>query len=76
MIGASFGAAIYFLVAGSLMPIAVPAEAAKLPYFYAGLAFIAGFSERWAQDMLVKTGERIKTIATKKDQLQPQGKKT
>jgi hypothetical protein len=28
-------------------------------YFYSAIAFLAGFSERWAQDMLVVTQRRI-----------------
>jgi hypothetical protein len=53
LIGAVFGAALYVLVRGGLFPLGVPSES---PYhFYAGLAFIAGFSERWAQDTIVRS---------------------
>lgn len=52
VIGAVFGAAIYVLVAGGLIPALRPPEAAEAGFFFSGLAFLAGFSERWAQDML------------------------
>ena len=55
IIGSLFGTAITVLVAGDLLPIAGPQELPRQLYFYAGLTFIAGFSERWAQDMLSGT---------------------
>lgn len=51
-IGAIIGTAVYFVVASGLLPIARPSSNTNQLYFYAGLAFISGFSERWAQDML------------------------
>ncbi|WP_410614844.1 hypothetical protein [Amycolatopsis sp. lyj-109] len=55
IIGAVFGAAMFVLVSAGLVPIAVPDSAEKLTFFFAGLAFLAGFSERWAQDTIVRT---------------------
>ncbi len=52
LIGGIIGLALNVLIVGTLLPIAQPAEVAKQVYFYLGIAFIAGFSERWAQDML------------------------
>ena len=55
IIGAVFGAILFVLVAGGLLPIATPGQAEKLTLFFAGLAFLAGFSERWAQDTIVRS---------------------
>jgi len=55
IIGAVFGAAMFVLVGAGLLPIAVPDSAEKVKLFFAGLAFLAGFSERWAQDAIVRT---------------------
>jgi hypothetical protein len=55
--GAILGLALYLLLRGTILPVAIPEEAEQL-YFFAGIAFIAGFSERWAQDMLVVSENR------------------
>ncbi|GHF93144.1 MULTISPECIES: hypothetical protein [Amycolatopsis] len=55
IIGAIFGAAMFVLVGAGLLPIAVPAGPEQVKLFFAGLAFLAGFSERWAQDTIVRT---------------------
>lgn len=55
VIGAVFGAALYVFMEGDLLPIARPDAAADDSYFFAGLAFLAGFSERWAQDTIVRS---------------------
>ena len=52
LIGAIFGIALYFIVGGGFVPVEQPTEAREF-LFFSGMAFIAGFSERWAQDMLV-----------------------
>ncbi|GIM89733.1 hypothetical protein [Paractinoplanes toevensis] len=52
VIGAVFGVAFYFLLEGGLIPIATDDNRA---HFYGGLSFIAGFTERWAQDMIVRS---------------------
>jgi hypothetical protein len=53
LIGAVFGVALYVLVLGGIVPLDVPAE--SVDHFFAGLGFIAGFSERWAQDTIVRS---------------------
>jgi hypothetical protein len=55
IIGAVFGAVLFVLVAGGLLPIAMPGAAEKIWLFFAGLSFLAGFSERWAQDTIIRT---------------------
>jgi hypothetical protein len=58
LLGALFGGAIYLLLAGELISITgAPKDQTKLLYFYTGIAFLAGFSERWAQDVV--TGKRV-----------------
>lgn len=61
LIGSVFGLAIYFLFASGLVKISDLPPKGGDPntqlYFYAALAFIAGFSERWARDMLL--GSRL-----------------
>jgi hypothetical protein len=53
LLGALFGGALYLLLAGGLLTVAqAPADETKLIYFYTGIAFLAGFSERWAQDVV------------------------
>ena len=56
LLGALFGAALYLLLAGDLLKLGAPTQPTKLIYFYTGIAFIAGFSERWAQDVVTRTG--------------------
>ena len=62
VIGALFGAALYLLLAGGLLKIAqTPRDATRLLYFYTGIAFLAGFSERWAQDVVAGAESAIST---------------
>lgn len=56
LLGGLFGAAVYVLLAGGLLTIASPEDAQAL-YFYIGIAFLAGFSERFAQDMVARAPE-------------------
>jgi hypothetical protein len=53
LLGALFGAAVYVLLAGGLVTIEAPKPDAEL-FFYIGIAFISGFSERFAQDMVAR----------------------
>jgi hypothetical protein len=53
LLGALFGAAVYVLLAGGLLTINPPEQSTRL-FFYIGIAFVAGFSERFAQDMVAR----------------------
>ena len=55
LLGGIFGAAVFVLLAGGLVTIEVPND--HMPerlFFYVGIAFVAGFSERFAQDMVAR----------------------
>lgn len=63
LIGAVFGVVVFALITADLIPLknaavmnnALPTEPsakAQALFFFAVIAFLAGFSERWAQDML------------------------
>ncbi|HJV09376.1 MAG TPA: hypothetical protein VJ653_06830 [Acidimicrobiales bacterium] len=51
-IGAVFGIIVYALDRAGLLPLKPPDPGADILYFYAAIAFFAGFSERWAQSTL------------------------
>lgn len=51
LIGAVFGIALMALLKGGLIPAIDIPDGQELAFF-AGLGFLAGFNERWAQDML------------------------
>lgn len=56
-LGAVFGIAIYAAVfSGVLELFNIPKDEAKQFYFFLVIAFLAGFSERWARDMLIDVG--------------------
>jgi hypothetical protein len=50
-IGGVLGMALFVLFEGGLLPAVEVADEARLP-FYAAVGFLAGFNERFAQDML------------------------
>jgi hypothetical protein len=55
-IGAVLGIASFVLLKGGLVSITTPSGTANKVLYYGGIAFLAGFSERFAQDMLVVPG--------------------
>jgi hypothetical protein len=58
LIGAVFASAFVIFQSSGLLPVQ-PARDVSAVTYYAGLAFLAGFSERWAQDMVVSTRTTI-----------------
>jgi hypothetical protein len=54
LLGALFGAAVYVLLASGMLTV-TPPKSGNEAYYYLGIAFLAGFSERFAQDMIAKT---------------------
>jgi cell division protein FtsW (lipid II flippase) len=54
-IGALFALALYFFISGDLVSVfQLPNDEQSQRYFFAGLGFLAGFSERFAQDMVAQ----------------------
>ena len=64
-VGSILAFAALILVLGGLVPLAPPTDPAGRAFFFGGLAFLAGFSERFAQDMIGagKAGSTINTGA-------------
>lgn len=57
IIGGVFGLAVYIFIAGQILPIKVTAIGRTTEtYFYLGVAFLAGFSERFARDAITQAG--------------------
>ena len=59
IIGAIFGLALFVFVTGGLVPLDIPTDQWKANLFFASVAFIAGFSERWAQDTIVHSAPSV-----------------
>jgi hypothetical protein len=55
VIGGVLGAALYVLLQAGLIPLDIPAKPDDASYLFAAIAFLAGFSERWAQDTIVRS---------------------
>jgi hypothetical protein len=63
-VGGLFGIALYFAVTSSLLDLfKLPTEPVDRLYFLLVIAFVAGFSERWARDALLVVGGRSDTQA-------------
>lgn len=52
IIGATMGLILYFLMMSDLLPLDVPDNSLTQLFFILSIAFSAGFTERWAKDML------------------------
>lgn len=53
IVGSAFALFIFAVLSSGLIPVAIQTEKAR--YFFAALSFVAGFSERFAQDVVTKT---------------------
>jgi hypothetical protein len=58
VIGAVFGAVIYVFLDGGIIDLFTPPQDEKQLAFYAGLGFLSGFSERFAQDVIAQAGPK------------------
>jgi hypothetical protein len=54
IVGALLAGALYVLINAGLVPLRIPGQP-ETEFFFAAIAFLAGFSERLAQDTLVST---------------------
>jgi len=59
VVGAIFGAASYVLIASTLLPVEPRPDGSNVTYVYVAVAFLAGFSERFAQDMFIRSGRAV-----------------
>jgi hypothetical protein len=60
LLGGAIAVALYSLFTGGILDFAMPDGASGQEiYYFAGIGFLSGFSERFAQDMLVKTSTRF-----------------
>ncbi|HID54471.1 MAG TPA: hypothetical protein EYP41_20835 [Anaerolineae bacterium] len=57
LVGAVFGLLIFALIQTELLPIEVKSD--NLLYFFGIIGFMAGFSERWAPDLLQTTQDKL-----------------
>jgi hypothetical protein len=53
IVGTAFALFIFVVLSSGLLPVAIAPE--KAHYFFAALSFVAGFSERFAQDVVSRT---------------------
>jgi hypothetical protein len=56
LVGAVLAVALYFGIAAGVVPLRVPVDESANLAFYVTVGFLAGFSERYAQDMLLLGG--------------------
>ncbi len=59
LLGGAIAVALYSLFTGGIVDFAMPEGADRELYYFAGIGFLSGFSERFAQDMLVKSSNRL-----------------
>ncbi len=57
IVGTSFALFIFATLNSGLLPVTIQQD--KMQYFFAALSFVAGFSERFAQDVVVKAESAI-----------------
>lgn len=65
IVGGVFGLALYIFIEGTLLPIEVTAAGTSRTFFYLGIAFLAGFSERFAQDAITLAGSSVSDLRMK-----------
>jgi hypothetical protein len=74
VIGAVFGAVIYLFLDGGIVEVLSPPQGGANLAFYAGLGFISGFSERFAQDVIAQAtpaSARADAAPASKESAQP-----
>lgn len=57
IVGIAFALFVFSILSSGLIPVVIATEKAK--YFFAALSFVSGFSERFAQDVILKTEAAI-----------------
>lgn len=59
LIGALGAVAVYALLVGGILDFALPETAVTEVFYYVGIGFISGFSERFAPDTLLRTASQL-----------------
>jgi hypothetical protein len=59
LVGAMFGVVLYVLLISGLLPLDIPDDPERATFFHIAVAFLAGFSERWARGILDGTEENV-----------------
>jgi len=62
VLGGAIAVALYSLFNGGIVDFAMPDGAKRDLYYFAGIGFLSGFSERFAQDMLVKSSTHFNAV--------------
>jgi hypothetical protein len=63
VIGAVFGAVVYLFLDGGIVQVLSPPDGGANLAFYAGLGFVSGFSERFAQDVIAQASRETESKA-------------
>lgn len=63
IVGTAFALFLFSIISSGLLPVVIQPE--KTQYFFAAMSFVAGFSERLAQDVLAKAESTVTTSAQK-----------
>jgi hypothetical protein len=71
VIGAVFGAVIYLFLDGGIVQVLSPPDGGANLAFYAGLGFVSGFSERFAQDVIAQATRDEKAPKEKPGEAEP-----
>jgi hypothetical protein len=66
LLAAGLAFSAYVVIASGLIPLTIPADPEKQRYFYATVGLLAGFSERWAKDMLEATGGQLQVLTERR----------
>ena len=73
LIGAIFALAVFFILRAHLIPhLVVPTDDTSI-FFFSAVAFVTGFSERLAQDMLATTEKTLVAMEPEPEVLPPRG---
>ena len=60
IIGTAFALFVFAILSSGLIPVTI--DPAKARYFFAALAFVSGFSERFAKDVATRTEQTIVAV--------------
>ena len=73
VIGAVFGAVVFLFLDGGIVQVLSPPDGGANLAFYAGLGFVSGFSERFAQDVIAQASRDQSDRAPEKSEAPQDG---